>query len=339
MSRFHFLNVKNGDCSIIEHNTGSVSMIDVCNARLPRNEQALSPEAEQRLIAESRELAEATGAKVNYGQKANPENPLHYMERMRISDIFRLAITHPDMDHMDGLVDLFERFCPTNYYDTNNNKKITEGWENSPYREEDWKFYKKLRDNPPTSSPKRIALYPKGLGPYRTEDWKGNRPGDAFYTLAPSKELVEEANGTGDYNDASYVFLWRSIGGRVLMSGDSHDKTWDYILSEYPSEVEDVELLIAPHHGRRSGRSYKFLDVVKPKMTFFGNAPSKELAYHAWRDRGLPYITNNMAGSMIVDCSDGMALYVTNERYARDQNAQTFYSELNGGWFIRRITS
>ena len=31
MSIIHFLNVKNGDCSIIEHTSGNVSVIDICN--------------------------------------------------------------------------------------------------------------------------------------------------------------------------------------------------------------------------------------------------------------------------------------------------------------------
>ena len=32
MSTIHFLNVKEGDCSVIEHNSGRVTVIDVCNA-------------------------------------------------------------------------------------------------------------------------------------------------------------------------------------------------------------------------------------------------------------------------------------------------------------------
>ena len=31
----HYLNVKEGDCSIIQHGSGRISVIDVCNARDP----------------------------------------------------------------------------------------------------------------------------------------------------------------------------------------------------------------------------------------------------------------------------------------------------------------
>ena len=337
MSRFHFLNVKNGDCSIIEHNSGHVSMIDVCNARLPDNFKDLSISDIVRLTTDAQILAKATGAKRNYNQKASPENPIDYLKRRNIGSLFRLAITHPDMDHMDGIADLFEYDRPVNFYLTQNEKEMEDGWEGSPYREEDWLLYKGLRDAPPCTDPKCIHVMSGDHGIHRTQDWNGNPPGDAFYTLSPTKDLIEQSIESDDYNDASYVFLWRSSSGRVLMCGDSHDKTWEHILENHESSVKDVELLIAPHHGRKSGRSYEFLDVVNPKMTFFGNAPSKDLAYDAWRNRNLPFITNNMAGSMIVNCSDNMSLYVTNEVFAKDQNAHSFYSETNGGWYIKEI--
>ena len=337
MARFHFLNVKNGDCSIIEHNSGHVSVIDICNARLPKNEKALSLEDILNLTYEGIQLAKATEARKNYGQKAHPENPISYLSKFDINQIFRLAITHPDMDHMDGLVDLFEYSKPWNYYDTANKKEMNEGWEESPYREEDWKLYKSLRDNPPESNPKLIRVYSGDDGIHRRKNWNGDPPGDAFLTLAPTPQLVSDANEVDEYNDASYVFMYWSPTGRIILSGDSHDKAWEHILNSHENLVKDVELLIAPHHGRKSGRSYEFLDTLNPKITFFGNAPSKDLAYSAWRSRGLSYITNNMAGSMIVDCDDNMSLYVTNEEYAKDENAHSFYSNWHKGWYVKEI--
>ena len=337
MARFHFLNVRNGDCSIIEHNSGHVSVIDVCNARLPENQKAIGLLEFIALEQESETLAKATLARKNYGQKAHPTNPIQHLRDFGISTIFRLAITHPDMDHMDGLTDLFQYALPINYYDTDNKKEMEDQWKDSPFREEDWRLYRRLRNNPPDSDPKALRIYSGDDGIHRRKNWDGEPPGDAFFTLSPTPELVNAANEADEYNDASYVFMYWSPTGRVIISGDSHDKTWEHILDAHRSDVRDVELLIAPHHGRKSGRSYDFLDVLKPKMTFFGNAPSKDLAYSAWRNRNLPYVTNNMAGSMIVDCSDNMSLYVTNENYARDENEHTFYSNNHKGWYVKEI--
>ena len=100
---------------------------------------------------------------------------------------------------MDGIKDFFECFSPINFYDTDNNKEM-EFPKGSPYNEEDWNFYKKLRDGKPQNNPKRLTLFSGDDNFYRTMDGEGNRPGDSFYILAPTPELVQQANETGDYN-------------------------------------------------------------------------------------------------------------------------------------------
>lgn len=326
----HFLNVKEGDCSIVQHGSGHVSVIDVCNARKEKDSQV--SETFQSKVLES-------AGSGNLNQKAYPVNPIEYLKKFNIYSIFRFVLSHPDMDHMDGIKDLFEVLNPINFYDTDNNKELDFS-EGSPYRKEDWDFYKSLRDEKPDTDPKRLTLFSGDSGSYRTMDWDGNKPGDAFYVLAPTPELVEESNdnASNDYNDCSYVILYHGAGGKVLFSGDAHDKTWEHIINTHSSAVQDVDLLIAPHHGRKSDRDYSFLDVLKPKMTFFGNAKSEYLAYSAWTYRKLPYITNNQANCMVVDAGDShMPIFVTNETFARQQNPNTFFSTTFQGWFLSNI--
>ena len=239
---------------------------------------------------------------------------------------------------MDGIKDFFEEFSPWNFYDTNNNseKDFNNG---SPYREEDWEFYKNIRDGNPQENPNRLTLFSGDDGIHRTKDWDGNKPGDAFYILAPTPELVKEANETRNYNDLSYVVLYKGAGGKILISGDSHDKTWEHILENWEDDIKNVDLLIAPHHGRDSRRSYDFLDTVNPKMTFFGNAKSEHLAYSAWNYRNLEFVTNNQANCMVVDCSgDNLTLYVTNKNFARTKNINSFYERQYDAWYVKKIT-
>jgi len=161
MSKVHFLNVKEGDCSIIEHASGHVSVIDVCNAR----------KEETSLAARIAEMIVKSAGSGNLNQKAYPVNPIEYLKEHGIASIFRFIITHPDMDHLDGIKDLFVAFSPTNFYDIDNSKEI-EFNEQSPYREEDWKFYKKLRDTKPQINPKRITVFSGDTGIHRAKDWE-----------------------------------------------------------------------------------------------------------------------------------------------------------------------
>lgn len=321
----HFLNVKEGDCSVVQHGSGHVSVIDVCNAN-----DELSSEMSKTIV--QKDLGSG-----NLNQKAYPVNPITYLQNFDISSVFRFVLTHPDMDHMDGLKRFFDELSPANFYDTNNNKEIDFS-ENSPYQEEDWEFYKKLRDEDPDTNPKRLTLYSGDSGAYRTQDWEGNPSGDAFYILSPTSELVDESNNSGDYNDCSYVILYLGPGGSVLFGGDAHDKTWEHIIENHEKDVKNIDLLIAPHHGRKSKRDYSFLDTLKPKMTFFGNANSQHLAYSAWTYRDLPYITNNQANCMVVDAgNENMPIFVTNQNFAQQQNSSTYYSDEFKGWFLKNI--
>jgi len=346
LNTFHFLNVKDGDCSIIKHGSGHLSVVDVCNARKPpqtQQEQTLRAALnllEQSALEKGAELiAHASRSPKNYGQKKYPDNPIEYLHKHYEYSIFRYMLTHPDMDHMDGIKDLFELFSPGNFYDTSNNKEI-DSWNGSPYREEDWRFYKNLRDTRPTNDPKRLEIFSGDDGIHRTKDWSGQPFGDRFYTLAPTPALVDQANEkSGDYHDLSYVVLWFSPVGRILMCGDSHDATWEHILENHAELVRDVDIMIAPHHGRKSSRDWSFLDTVNPKLTLFGNAQSKHLAYDAFRSRNLEYITNNQAGYIVVDCNLGsMKVFVKNQFFAEDYTGNdTWHSSDHDGWFLKSI--
>jgi len=329
----HFLNVNDGDCSIIQHGSGHTSVIDVCNA----TSQEFLSDAMRSVLSKGEK-----GVSGNFQQKKYPVNPVSYLKNHSIYSVFRYIQTHPDMDHMDGIEAFFSEFSPANFWDTENNKEIdSQNWNGSPYRSTDWDFYKHLRDTRPTSDPTRLALSPGARGKYYNLNEDGVPAGDALYVLAPTAQLVQEANELAqDYNRCSYVILYRSPGGRILFSGDSHDATWEYILENHHDEVADIDVLMAPHHGRSSGRSYDFLDVLNPTLTFFGNARSEHLAYSAWNYRNLSFITNNQANCMVIDTSSApMTLYVTHEHYARRVNPNTIYSTTFQAWYVGPITA
>lgn len=332
MPTIHFLNVKEGDCIVVEHYSGNKTVIDVCNAR-PIDDVAEAQIARQALSDLS------VGG--NFQQKRYPVNPISYFrDRGWSSRVFRFVLTHPDMDHLDGVKAFFESYRPINFWDTDNSKQMDVGsWNGSQYSETDWEFYKRLRESDPDSDPKRLTLLSGQHGQYYNEGEGGEAGGDGLFILAPTEELVKNANDADDdYNDCSYVLLYRTGGHSVVFGGDSHDDTWEHILNTHEDAVTDIDILIAPHHGRKSKRSYDFLDVLRPKITFFGNARSEYLAYGAWNYRKLPIITNNQAGCIIADVSvDPIDLYVTHKPFATRVNPDTYYSEVFRAYYIVRI--
>ena len=332
MATIHFLNVKDGDCSLIKHNSGHVTVIDVCKAK----------PSEPIVEVMSAQLAKTErGVMGNFQQKKYPVNPISYMHDHGISNIFRYIQTHPDMDHMDGITALFDAYKPLNFWDTDNEKEMANSsWEGSRYSRVDWEFYQRLRDSKPQTNPKRLTLLSGARGQFWNVGEDGSMGGDGLHVLAPSQDLVDTANQAGEeYNDCSYVLLYRTGENRIVFGGDSHDDTWKHVLAKHGQDVTDIDLLIAPHHGRMSGRSYEFLDTLRPTLTFFGNARSEHLAYDSWRHRELSIITNNQANCMVVDTETSpMTLYVTHENFARRVNIFTFYEEAVRAWYVGRIT-
>jgi competence protein ComEC len=304
MATVHFLNVNPGDCTIIRHNSGRVTMVDICDGNLDQLAKL------QMLVVK------ATRPRGDFRMRDYPTNPIAYARSIGITQIFRFILTHPDMDHMDGLNALLDQIGIEVFWDTGLVRERPKFGDCCAYNEADWDRYEALRagDEPGVVTLNNLA---GARFPFANMSGDGSRGGDGLYILAPNKGLVETAANGGDINDSSYVLLYRSSGGRVLITGDADDATWEYVLEHHSDDVRDCAVMIAPHHGRDSGRCYDFLDHIQPKLTLFGNAPSEHMAYDAWNSRGLDFVTSNQAGNMVLETdSDSIRVYIENENFA-----------------------
>ena len=317
MSRIHFLNVLEGDCNVIEHDSKRITVIDVSNAYNDYDTEREKAVKQSQRRKDMYERTKVPSDKKDYKQKRTPDNPIHYLKEHNIKDIFRFILTHPDMDHMDGIKDFFDEFNVINFWDTDNTKEISNKVATGGYNIDDWKFYKEIRDSKITPC-NRLTYYSGNRNQYYNDDF--------IEILSPTSEILMTCNDYENWNDSSYVILFtppRSNGRKwkILFAGDSEDCTWEQIIANHSDKVKDIDILFAPHHGRDSGRSYEFLKTLRPKTTLFGNASSKHLAYGCYRSN--VKITNNQAGYVILDVSENtLKIYVKNFEFARDFRAK-----------------
>src|SRR6266404_4227365 len=280
MATLHFLNVAQGDCTLIQHNSGRNTLIDICKGNY---EPPTKPQTVDAMVDEALDKAWAK-IKGNFGMSKKPTNPISYLSEAGVDSIFRFILTHPDMDHLDGFDSLMNEFSVTNFWDSGV-RRTKPDFEDCPqYKEEDWDRYASVYGGTEEGI-KVITPLAGSRFKYANMVDEGEDGPDGLSILAPDPKLVEAANNNGDVNDASYVILYRSAGRRILIPGDAHDETWDYVIKHYRKAEENCSVLFAPHHGRKSGRKFDFLDVVKPRITFFGCASSGDLAYSAWNNR------------------------------------------------------
>lgn len=209
MLKVHFINVGKGNCTIIEFPSGNLTVIDTDNSRNNDNNDLTDP--------------------VDFINK-------HYPNR----SIFRLIITHPDMDHLSGMEEIDNNFSVINFWDTDNNKVLSDKeLDESIYDKEDWKTYQKYRKS--ESDPKCLFLYRNSKGDYWNED--------GIKILSPSKSLVKKANETGEYNHLSYVLSIKYNGYKILLGGDATVTAWNDIRDNIGDEDLKADLFLAPHHG------------------------------------------------------------------------------------------
>ena len=288
--KVHFLNVRKGDCVILERSSGRVTVIDICCGNLTKVDH---------------EMAEMMRALVkkpagNYRMCETPTNPIDYLSSKGLTSIFRFILTHPHLDHMDGIKKLFDGLSVTNFWDCGIRTEKPDFGEYEQYLEEDWDFYDDLINNKVDDV---TIVYPRAgsVGKYwnaDNEDKSGS--GDYLSIVAPDSSLLASANGNGEIHDASYVIVYRSCAGRIIFGGDSNSRTWEYILEHHEDLVSDAAVLLAPHHGRKANQDFSYLDTVNPRVSLLGCASSEHLAYSAWQNRNLLYFTKNQCGNVHV---------------------------------------
>lgn len=311
MPKVHIVNVAPGDCTIIEHASGRYTVMDICSGNM-------ETEKTEAVLVKASESTSQVKPGGNFRMCERLTNPIVYLKQLGAKKIWRFILSHPDMDHMDGLSKLHEEIGFNNFWDsgfrrTTSKPEFDNGF--NRYKKEDWDLYESLINNKVSGVTVLNKLAGARFALANEKDESGNRH-DGLHILAPNKELLGDPNEADDINESSYVIEYSSAAGPILLPGDAHDASWDLVMED-KSLKNNCAFLLAPHHGRDSGRSYDFLDYLQPKLTVLGCSPSQHLAYSEWSNRGLSYITSNQAGNIVLDIKQGYYnVYIENRKYA-----------------------
>lgn len=301
-------------------------MIDVCGGnRARRNSKGLYA-----IFAE--DSADPRG---NFSMCKAPTNPIDYITDNNLSNIFRFILTHPDMDHLDGFNNLLNATKIQNFWHTGTNKD-TPDFSDQSYNRDDWDRYIDIKNQRDPNITVVTPLSGSKFSFANSDDHSGL--GDCLSIVSPSPELVADANYSQEFNDSSYIIVYRSAGGKIVIPGDAEDGGWEYAISQYPTLMKDVKFLLAPHHGRDSNRDRRFLNHLQPKLTLLGCAPSKHMAYDAWNNRALDYITQNQTGNVILNIGSGeIDIFIENDKYASEYNNCITWPNDQGYYYLKTI--
>jgi len=161
-----------------------------------------------------------------------------------------VVMTHPQKDHLQGLISVFERFG-VDYFVRSQVDHTTQG-------------YQKLKD----------LIKQKHVPEKLVTAGENVSVGSATLTLLWPTEFQISKNASGvlgatsdpNINDYSLVFLLSYGSFDVLFTGDADSR----IQANIPYELladKDIEVLKFPHHGSKTAVTDEFLSLVSPELT------------------------------------------------------------------------
>lgn len=294
--KLHFLNVDHGDCTIIRHHndhrnigTGRISFVDINDWKDRKPDDTDEVVAGLSYYKNNAALLGDRASKFispeEYAEKYL-DDPIDYYQS-EFGDvktkIWRFISTHPDMDHLSGLVRLDDETGFEVLWDTNHKRKrdFEEDWPDE-YDKEDWTRYKSIRNddtNHSTVTPTQGS---------QANYWEQ----DNIQILHPSSDFVDvlndvnEGRSTQKYNNISFVLKINHGNQAILLPGDIEEVAWDAIIDRYGTEIlNDVTILKASHHGRKSGFHQEAVEAMDPDHVILsvGKKPDTD-AHQLYRD-------------------------------------------------------
>jgi len=247
-------------------------------------------------------------------------------EESKNKNITRFISTHPDEDHIQQLNYLDDKMPITNFYCVDN--EATKSDETDGF-----KRYKKLRD-----SDKAFNVYRGCSRKWMNESGDGRGSAGINFQWPKTdnsdyKDALKIAKDGGSPNNISPIFTYSlRDSGTFIWMGDLENEFMEKIKSAIT--LPSIDILFAPHHGRKSGKIPKeMLEEMDPKIVIMGEAPSLNLDYAAFD--GYDKITQNSAGDIVFDCSDGQIdIYVSNENYSVDFLSNKYLSNKYGCYYL-----
>lgn len=237
-SKVYFLDVGQGDCALILHN-GIAVLVD--------------------------------GGRKGSGTKIEK-----VMEYFGIETIDIAFATHLDIDHIGGILELYENGKIENVY--------TSFWSESSEMDQLQTEWPKL--------PTDVGLVSAGDCVMIDEDLR-------FDVLWPT----DPENGG---NDDSLVLYMKLYDARILFTGDISEETEMRITDVVPN---DINVLKVAHHGSKYSTSYTFLEnkkidaaVISVGYNLYGH-PSREVLSRL-EESAIPYFRTDEAGCVLLSVSE-----------------------------------
>jgi competence protein ComEC len=169
-------------------------------------------------------------------------------------DIEMVVLTHPEEDHLGGLVDVFARY-KVKYFLVNGIGKDTPVF---------WTLQQEVASSGVTiGSPNKgeeVKLGPMSFEVVWPEDKLGNELVWQKTIASDKQKVLGDSAITGELNDTAVVLLLKYGNFKALFSGDISTKT------EEALSLRKINVLKVAHHGSKTSTGEQLLLMTKPDL-------------------------------------------------------------------------
>jgi len=196
-----------------------------------------------------------------YKNKDEHFSPLNYLkDNWDVKRLDEVIITHPHKDHIKDIKN-FNKLSPLVFTRPRDLSKeeIMEG-----VREKDkslFEEYFKIDED-----------YNASVHSDEDLENTANTGGASIWPFFPQTCSISKIN------DCSIVTVVSYADSKVVIPGDNESASWEALLErdDFRSAISDADILIAPHHGRKSAFYPDLFDYFEPKLTVVSDGPETE---------------------------------------------------------------
>lgn len=286
--KLHFLNVADGESTLIELPDGQLMIVDL-NCDQDLDETSAAELASELRVTLSKGASRLAQMRESYAVAL--DNPLAEIADLvgENGEVLRYVQTHPDLDHMRGMTSFLQSHDVRHFWDTNH-QHVSKTDFQSDSDEADWDAY--------TNRRKARICYERGK--YIAPEGAEYRV-HVFHPTADALSAGDDEE-CPDTNGFSQVLLVEYGEMRVLLTGDVTCHWWkdlyEWVL-EHPKAhrlLTGIDILQAAHHGRDSGLcgwkengsySRAFLDLMNPSLVVVSVGKKPDTDKSNWYRRRL----------------------------------------------------
>lgn len=217
-------------------------------------------------------------------------SPLLHLKKSGLEKLDYAIITHPHGDHISDIVNLDKLpprvlNWPDRIYSVGEIDSITGAKPMEQAENERYLFEKYLEV---------IQYYSGSVDPEHNPRLAANNGGVDIQVFTPT------SCSEWDFNNHSLVTVISYGHTKVLLTGDNGITSWEELLGrdDFIDSVRDVDILLAPYHGKDWGFHHKLFRYFSPKLTIISEGRHLDKAIDRYRQVSEGWIVHKRGGGV-----------------------------------------